>query len=257
MTFGGEPLLYPEDVQKIMKTATDNNIIHRDIITNGYVTNDLKKIDSIIESLVMSGIKKIMISADAFHQEIIPLEPVLYFAERANDYKEISVSIHPAWLISNNAMNDFNKRTAEILKQFEDIGISIDEGNVIFPSGNAVKYLGEYFSVPKKLDLSVPCGTMPYTGRLDEITTIGICPNGDIDNCGWVLGNIYKENILEILDNYNPYENKYMKLLLEGSVESLLEYVEREGMEIKMDNCYSACNVCEKIRNELKSKDVA
>ena len=35
MTFGGEPLLYPEAVCQIMRTATELNIPRRQVITNG------------------------------------------------------------------------------------------------------------------------------------------------------------------------------------------------------------------------------
>ena len=36
MTFGGEPLLYPETVYAVMKTASELNIPKRQVITNGY-----------------------------------------------------------------------------------------------------------------------------------------------------------------------------------------------------------------------------
>ena len=38
MTFGGEPLLYPEAVYEIMSVAKELNIPKRQIITNGYFT---------------------------------------------------------------------------------------------------------------------------------------------------------------------------------------------------------------------------
>lgn len=38
MTFGGEPLLYPETVCQIHSAAGKMNIPHRELITNGYFT---------------------------------------------------------------------------------------------------------------------------------------------------------------------------------------------------------------------------
>ena len=36
MTFGGEPLLYPDAVRRIMTAAKELNIPRRQVITNGY-----------------------------------------------------------------------------------------------------------------------------------------------------------------------------------------------------------------------------
>ena len=40
MTFGGEPLLYPEAVYKIMKAAKEMNVAKRQVITSGYFSKD-------------------------------------------------------------------------------------------------------------------------------------------------------------------------------------------------------------------------
>ena len=81
MTFGGEPLLYPEVVCKIHKTAAEMGIPARDLITNGFFTKDKKRIKEVVGELADSGVCKILLSVDAFHQETIPLEPVKYFVE--------------------------------------------------------------------------------------------------------------------------------------------------------------------------------
>ena len=43
MTFGGEPLLYPDAVYAIMKTAKELNIPKRQVITNGYFSKNADK----------------------------------------------------------------------------------------------------------------------------------------------------------------------------------------------------------------------
>ena len=81
MTFGGEPLLYPEIVCAIHSTATEMGIPQRDLITNGFFTKDLNRIKEVVQVLKDSGVCRILLSVDAFHQETIPLDPVKYFAE--------------------------------------------------------------------------------------------------------------------------------------------------------------------------------
>ena len=123
----------------------------------------------------------------------------------------------------------------------------MSNGNDISPRGNAKKFLAEYFAPPGELDLSVPCGQMKYTSRLDEVDCVSINPNGDLTVCGLPIGNIGEEDVLTILDRYDPYENPAKKALLEGGVEELVRYAKGLGVEVDMSECYSACDVCQKI----------
>ena len=192
MTFGGEPLLYPEEVYKIHTAARNMGIPKRQLITNGFFSRDSEKIQNVAGMLAESGITDILLSVDAFHQETIPLELVMAFAEAILARKSARILSHPAWLVSEEADNPYNYRTRDILKKFQAMGIESSSGNVIFPEGNALKYLGEYF------DLSIPQES-PYTE--DPADIHAICVNPD----GGVLGNnIYKTNILEILESYDP-----------------------------------------------------
>lgn len=196
MIFGGEPLLYPEEVCKIQSAARDLKIIERQIITNGFFSCNETKIKSVAEALAESGANDILLSVDAFHQETIPIEPVMAFAKAVHSLGVSKFRVHPAWITGEDADNLYNNKTREILAEFNFIGIPTSSGNVIFPSGNALKYLGEYF------DLSLP-RTNKYTENPHDIKAICVNPNGD------VLGdNIYKTDILEILSNYEPGDRR-------------------------------------------------
>jgi len=192
MTFGGEPLLYPDEVCKIHTAARDAGIAERQLITNGFFSRDAAKIEHVANSLAESGVNDIMLSVDAFHQETIPLEPVMKFARAIYSLGIPKFRVHPAWLVGADADNPYNNRTREILAQFSAIGIPSSKGNVIFPSGNALKYLSEYF------DLGVP-HISPYSDNPHDVKAICVVPNGDVQG-----GNIYKTDILKILENYAP-----------------------------------------------------
>lgn len=192
MTFGGEPLLYTEVVCAIHRTATEMRIPKRDLITNGFFTKDLNKIEEVVQNLEDSGVCKILLSVDAFHQEVIPLEPVKYFAEYVTKSK-INIKLSPAWLVSKDDDNPYNVKTREIIKEFDYLDISVGSGNIIFPSGNALKYLGEYFRDDNAYD-------NPYDEDPKDIRAITFSPNGDV-----LDGNVYQEGILDILNNYQPY----------------------------------------------------
>ena len=192
MTFGGEPLLYPETVYSVMRVAKDLNIPKRQVITNGYFSKKLDKIRETAEKLAECGVNDLRLSVDAFHQETIPLDTVMLFAKEAKKCG-ISIKLQPAWLVSFDADNPYNKKTREILDCFAILEIPSTEGNVIFPEGNAQKYLSEYFTE------SIPIN--PYVEDPYDVRCISFSPNGDVLN-----GNVYKQDIVKIIEEYNPKE---------------------------------------------------
>ena len=191
MTFGGEPLLYPEVVCKIHRTAAEMKIPQRDLITNGFFSKDRKRIREVAGLLADSGVCRILLSVDAFHQETIPLEPVKYFAECVVE-SGVSIILSPAWLVSEADHNPYNVQTREIIDMFAYLKIPVGAGNVIFPSGNAIKYLSEYFGENTNY-------ASPYEENPRDIRAISFSPNGDVLN-----GNIYQNNILDIMSEYKP-----------------------------------------------------
>lgn len=191
MTFGGEPLLYPDAVCAIHSAARDAGIKKRQVITNGYFSSDRVRMRNVADSLCECGVNDILLSVDAFHQETIPTDVVKIFAEEVRR-AGVPLRTQPAWLVSRDAQNPYNQTTRAILREFEDMGIEENEGNIIFPSGNALKYLKEYFD---------KYGTVedPYAEDPQDVRTVSFEPDGDV-----LGGNVYRQNILSILENYLP-----------------------------------------------------
>ena len=190
MTFGGEPLLYLDAVYAIMTAASELNIPKRQVITNGYFSKNANKIREVSERLALCGVNDLLLSVDAFHQETIPLDVVKQFASEAKACG-IPIRLQPAWLVSATNDNPYNRKTREILDSFADMGISANEGNIIFPEGNALKYLAEYFTdeLPEN----------PYVEDPRDVRCVSFDPNGNV-----LGGNVYCQDIMELLENYNP-----------------------------------------------------
>ena len=191
MTFGGEPLLFPQTVCAIHKTAAELGVAKRQVITNGFFSKDKDRIQTVARQLAESGVNDLLLSVDAFHQETIPLETVLLFAECAAE-AGLRVRLQPAWLVSAGDQNPYNGKTNEILRAFEPLQIPQNQGNVVFPSGNALKYLREYFDADA-------ASVSPYEEDPENIKTISFEANGDVLN-----GNVYETDILELLRTYRP-----------------------------------------------------
>lgn len=191
MTFGGEPLLYPETVFEIHNAAREMNIPERQLITNGYFSKDSDRIRLVAKKLADSGVNEILLSVDAFHQETIPLEYVKIFAQAVKE-TGVEIKVHPAWLVSPQDTNLYNNKTRALLEEFNAMNIETAEGNIIFPSGNALVYLSEYFDLSK--ETKNPYDEDPY-----DVKAICFSANGDI-----LGGNIHKKKIEEILSDYSP-----------------------------------------------------
>ncbi|MBQ3137441.1 MAG: radical SAM protein [Clostridia bacterium] len=191
MTFGGEPLLCPDTVCEIHKAAKEMKIPERQLITNGYFSKNTVKINRLARRLKESGVNEILLSVDAFHQDTIPTEYVEEFA-KAVLREGIPIKTQPAWLVSPYEDNMYNIKTRIYLLSFEEMGIEQNEGNIIFPAGNALKYLGEYFDMSKEYK-------SPYKEDPADLRALCFSANGDI------LGeNVYEKDIAEILAEYKP-----------------------------------------------------
>ena len=190
MTFGGEPLLYPETVFAVMEAATELGIPRRQVITNGFFSKNKERIREVALRLAECGVNDLRLSADVFHQEFIPLEPVMIFAKEAKN-AGIPIRIQPAWLVGHEDDNVYNNQTKEIISRFTALGIEEADGNVIFPEGNALKYLAEYFTdtAPEN----------PYVEDPADVRCLSFDPDGAV-----LGGNVLKTDILEIIKNYKP-----------------------------------------------------
>ncbi len=189
MTFGGEPLLMADTVCQLHAEAKKLEIPNRQLITNGYFTKNKEKARSIAHKLADSGVNNILLSVDAFHQETIPLDHVLSFAEIMLK-ENVLIRTHPAWLVSTEDTNPYNERTKEILSECAKLGMKSTSGNIIFPSGNALKYLSEYFDPTQNY-------TNPYVEDPTDVRSICIASNGDVLN-----GNINQTPIMDVLKSY-------------------------------------------------------
>ena len=190
MAFGGEPLLYPDAVYAIMAAAKDLQIPKRQVITNGYFSKNAERICEVVQKLTACGVNDLLLSVDAFHQETIPLAVVKIFAAQAKT-SGIPIRLQPAWLASQEDENPYNQKTREILDGFADMGIPVGEGNIVFPEGNALKYLAPYF------ENNSPAN--PYKEDPRDVRCISVSPNGDV-----LGGNLYQSDIMEIIKNYTP-----------------------------------------------------
>jgi len=251
MTFGGEPLLYPEIVCNIHKEAMKVGIPVRDVITNGFWSRKTIEIQEIAEKLVKSGVNEATISVDCFHQEFIPLEIVKKAAESLLKAGIAHISWDPCWVVSKDHDNPYNRKTKAILEQLKDLPIEDGEGNNAQPEGRAIKWLKDFLPSRTKTPKE-KCGDVPYTEELDSVKTIYVEPDGKIAVCkDFYIGNAFETDIIGIIENYDPFKIPEAKAIIESDMEGLINWARTKGVEPDSTGYYNVCHMCTDIRRKV------
>ncbi|MBL7085582.1 MAG: radical SAM protein [Candidatus Cloacimonetes bacterium] len=251
MTFGGEPLLFPEIVSAIHKEAMDVGIPSREIITNGYWSKDAKKIKEIAKNLKESCVNEIIVSVDTFHQEQIPLDNVRKTIESCLQEGFQNIILNPCWVVSEENDNRYNQKTKSILQKLKDLPVRKSEGNIMEPSGLAFINLKEFLPPKEKLPAG-KCGDLPYTDPLDSVKGIYIEPDGKVAVCNdFYIGNAFEADIISLIENYNPFKIPVMKAIIENGMEGILNWAKTKGVKPNSEGYYSICQMCIDIRRRV------
>ncbi len=253
MTFGGEPLLYPETVCAIHRTAAECGVPSRQLITNGYFTKDAEVRRRTAAALRDAGVNDLLLSVDAFHAEFIPWEVQADFAE-ALLAAGVPTKLSPAWLGGRGAVNRYNDETERLLERFTKLGLPVGEGNDISPDGNAAVYLKDSFP-PFSPDLTAKCGETPYTDPPDRLRSLSVEADGDVVACSFAIGDLHKSSINDIIERYDPSSDPWLCALRKDGVSGLVRTAERDGVTVDVRAYASACAVCRALMEARRQKE--
>lgn len=259
MIYGGEPLLYIDNVVELFRIASEHSIPSIDLITSGFLNlrESEESMNNVVDKLSSSGVKRILLSVDSFHQERIPIELVELFLDRVIKLDFCEVQLHPAWLVSKEDNNCHNIRTCEILEYLSNkYSIEVSGGNYIIPSGSNKKYIGKYYET-KEIQMNKRCGEIPYTNSLEKINSIRILPEGNVNICrGITIGNIFDQNIRDILESYSPQNTQILDLLHSDGVQGVFKLAMNHGTEINIEEYYGICDFCADLIQFLKERGI-
>ncbi|MBL7200396.1 MAG: radical SAM protein [Anaerolineae bacterium] len=253
MTFGGEPLLFPDVVCAVHGAARAGGIEKRQVITNAGWPRSGGEFRTVAAQLAESGVNSVCISVDAFHQETIPV-PVVERNVRA--LVDVGIEVlewNPCWVVSKEHDNPWNGRTRAVLDALSHLPVVEDDGNVVQPEGYARTWLREYLPAQTAAPEG-SCGDMPYTGQLDQVGSISVEPDGGIAVCDeWIIGNAAQRDVVDILRDYDPVRIPEMKAILGGGIAGLVELARARGIEPDPGGYYSVCDRCRSIRRRLRA----
>jgi len=249
MVFGGEPMLYPERAIVIFKKAYQLRIPKIDMITNGIWGKDREKAEELAKKLKAAGLKYVNISVDAFHAEYIPLEYPKNAALALLKAGIEDVKWNVAVVESIDAENEYDKKTKQILKKLEPIGIDVSFVKIM-PVGRAVENLRGFFQ-HEPLDGS--CEGEPLIGNtLTNPNSICIEPSGSVNIC-WhlAIGNAKETPLSRIIREYNWQKNPIIKTLVKEGPTGLLKLSNVHNQKLQENHYINKCHLCIEIRKNL------
>ena len=253
MTFGGEPLLYPDIVYAIHRQARKMGIPRREIITNGFWSTRTERIQEIARRLAKCGVNDVGISVDVFHQEFIPLKTVKKTATSLIEAGIERVEWNPCWVVSKNHDNKYNRRTKAILQKLHNPNVKEGEGNYVRPEGRALSHLAEFLP-PRTLMPKEKCGEIPYTEKLDSVKTISIEPDGRVAVCqNFHIGNAHESDIIDILENYDPFKIPEALSIIKKGMNGLTEWAKQRDVEPRPEGYYNICHMCTDLRERTRT----
>jgi MoaA/NifB/PqqE/SkfB family radical SAM enzyme len=98
------------------------------------------------------------------------------------------------------------------------------------------------------------CGDMPYTEPLDSIRTLCVQPDGRIAVCQFHVGNAFETDIIDIIENYDPFKIPEAKAIIENGMNGLTDWARKRGVEPDPDGYYNICHLCTDVRGRANLK---
>ena len=250
MLFGGEPMLFPERAIAIFEKAHQLGVPGIEMITNGVWGKDKEEARGWAEKLKAAGLNTVYMSVDAFHAQYTPIEYPQNAALALLKAEMKGIKWNVAVVEAIDAENMYDKKTKQILKKLEPLGL---EANLvkIMPVGRAAQNLREYF---QHTSLDGPCEGEPLTGnKLTYPDSICIEPSGSVDVCFHLaIGNAKEAPLSRIISEYDWQKNSVIRTLLEEGPKSLPKPSQVHGYKFQENHYISKCHLCTEIRKVLK-----
>lgn len=249
---GGEPFLYYDRLVEAVALGKELGARRITCSTNCFWSDDLESTREKIARLKEAGLTWFLISADAFHQEDVPLENVRIASQvrvesglQGNDDLSVVAMIHPEY------EHPFNTKTHEIVKKIRSWG----HGASLH---NSMPYGRGHNLVPENVCTMEKCPRKCWEFRTwsfiepEGPRTVIIGPDENVMVCyGVSLGNLKDKSLYELLLEYDNDPNPIMKTLLTEDAEGIAARAESHGWK-RAEKYQNECHLCNMARDYLR-----
>jgi MoaA/NifB/PqqE/SkfB family radical SAM enzyme len=246
---GGEPFLYWEHLQEILKEARKSNLGKVDLIeTNGFWATDEKIVRQRLKRLDELGMYRFKISTDPFHQEYVDMEPIRRLADMANEILG-SERVLVRWQkYLDNPIQMKSLTAAERAQQYIN---AMNDYPCRF-TGRAAGKLAESVAA-KSIEAfaSMNCTKSFLTAKGVHIDPFGNVFSGTCS--GIIVGNVNQIPLEDIWKQFDPARKDFVKVFFNNGPYGLLSEAEKLGYE-KAESYASKCHLCTGIRQFFFAK---
>jgi len=254
---GGEPFLYFDRLVEAVALAKELGARRITCSTNCYWADDLDKARRMVSRLKDAGLFWFLISADAFHQDEVPLERVRIAAQARAEFglqgnDELSVVA----MISPEYEHPFNEKTRQIAEVIHSWGRSASL-HPSMPYGRGHQLIPD--DVCHMTQPTRRCWEFQTWGFIhpDGPRTVIIGPDENVMVCyGVSLGNLRDTDLLDLLREFGEAPNPIVRTLLERGAGGLAEQAEARGWK-RAPAYQNECHLCYHARSFLRHSEPA
>lgn len=248
---GGEPFLYWQRIEDILKAAEKEKLGHVDLIeTNGFWGTDQKVMASRLKMLNEYGVHQLKISCDPFHQEYVGIKPVRRLVSAAREIlgpHRVLVRWEK-YLLNPVKMNDIDDDERE-----KNYLSAADEYPFRFTGRAGGRLAGLVGSEPVEVYTSSNCKSSFLGAKGVHIDPFGNIFSGTCS--GIILGNVIQTPLHNIWQQFHPSKNKLIQALFYRGPLGLLENNPR--LHYSKANVYAGkCHLCTYIRQLLFDQNI-
>ena len=251
---GGEPMLYPNLVKKLISECNRLSFSEIWLFTNCFWAHDMNRARSIVERLGHIGLTKIFTSIDFFHQSYVSIESVKNAIEASLE-SGLEVCVDARFIGAPCEENEFNSVTCFHLKFLGNL-LSKVEVVKVQPMcvGRAAEFLANHVKMkPLSRILNEKCpetwagGTLksPLGVDVDEFRFVTICP-------GLSIGNVREASLRKIVGEYDYKDHGVIAALYDEGMKGLMNLASEKGF-VPKEAYVSGCHFCYETRKFLRN----
>jgi len=252
VVLGGEPSIFPEQTHELLFNLHKLDLSTR-LETNAFWASSVESAVDFLKPIKSSN-TSIMLSVDAFHSQYIPQTNNVN-AIKACTALDIPFELEIPFLDAEEKKHPIDMETRDIVAEVKsncDFPINTYTGNVIFV-GRAADTFGDELSAGRGVPAG-PCIAVPWwiDSDIDSTELLYLEHGGWITKgCGIAIGNVFKQDILDMVGNFKADSNPVFSTLLKTGPMGLAKEAEKHGYKIKPDYA-DKCHLCHEARQVLK-----
>ena len=249
---GGEPFLYFDRLAEAVELARELGARRITCSTNCYWADDLAEARRMVGRLRDAGLTWFLISADAFHQEGVPIENVAIASRvrvelglQGNDDLSVVAMVSPDY---SHPFNDETLKIAEKVRSWGH-GASLHSS---MPYGRGHELIPD--DVCHMIEPQHRCWEFETWGFIHPggPRTVIIGPDENVMVCyGISLGNLQEKSLLELLREFDENPNPVVATLLGEGVGGLVQMAEEHGWQ-RGQAYQNECHLCYHARDYLR-----